>query len=196
MAAADTNRKRTCAANFTSINILWNSVCSTRRRHATLTLWCVAPLRRQLRPATGAAVSQSSHAATVACRLPASPCPPSLFFAALSDCLPGCLAAWVPVDIRLDEYLNCLYCWWISDGPRRLPVARSWYGWKCCRGWRLEAAAVAAHSPVRDSVCLASLDKCHQWGILRWGGGTLSLAREREVSICLPRQLFLSLYSH
>lgn len=54
----------------------------------------------------------------------------------LSDCLPGCLTAWLPVDIRLDEYLNCLYCWWISTGPRRLP-ARSWYGWKCCRVWRL-----------------------------------------------------------
>lgn len=39
-----------------------------------------------------------------------SPCLRRLFFAALSDCLPGCLAAWLPVDIRLDEYLNCLYC--------------------------------------------------------------------------------------
>lgn len=137
MAAADTNRKRTCAANFTSINILWNSVCSTRRRQATR---CDA-LRHYAanygRPLAAhqyrnLLTRQPSPPQSVLCSLPRLSC----WLSALADCLPGCLTAWLPVDIRLDEYLNCLYCWWISTGPRRLP-ARSWYGWKCCRVWRL-----------------------------------------------------------
>lgn len=36
----------------------------------------------------------------------------------VSAYMAACCCCCLAVDIRLDEYLNCLYCWWISAGCR------------------------------------------------------------------------------
>lgn len=166
MAAADTNRKRTCAANFTSINILWCSVCSTARCPSDNTL-CrpVTPCDATMAAANyaghwSAAVSQSSHAACLA-----SICLSLSLALFLSLSLTACLPACLPVDIRLDEYLNCLYCWWISAGSAFASTG-SWYEWKCLPGRRLQLEAAQDSSGgwlAGDCLCLLPLDKCLQW---------------------------------
>lgn len=96
------NRKRVCAANFTSINILWNPVCRT--------------LRAALSRRNGWVGVLGTGRGYLLTWLPCAFCR-----------LPGCR---YPVD----EYLNCLYCWWISAGCLPLPFVWNGGQCKCLRG--------------------------------------------------------------